>query len=83
MFIDKIEILKDLEDIYRQAMEKGNFTVALKVKELLGKELGLFTKDAKARNGRISLGDLSDDDIAALIADLENQLALDHSKEEG
>lgn len=79
----KTEILKDLEEIYLQAMEKGNFAAALKAKELLGKELGLFIfTPANGGERKISLADLSDDELSSLIEDIENQLALDHSKGE-
>jgi len=82
--MQKTEILKDLEEIYLQAMEKGNFAVALKAKELLGKELGLFIlTPANAEKRKISLADLSDDELNSLIEDIENQLALDHSKGKG
>lgn len=81
--MQKTEILKDLEEIYLQAMEKGNFSVALKAKELLGKELGLFgLSSANGSKRKISLADLSDDELSSLIEDIENQLALDRSKGE-
>ena len=79
----KTQVLIDLEDIYRQAMEKENFATALKAKELLGKELGLFgLRTGKDGKRKISLADLSDEALSSLIEDIETQLALDHSKEE-
>lgn len=73
--MQKTEILKDLEEIYLQAMEKGNFAAALKAKELLGKELGLFVSSAaNAGKKKISLSDLSDEELNSLIDDIEIQL---------
>ncbi len=71
-------ILKDLEKIYLMALGKGNYSVALKVKELLGRELGLFTlKSSATTKNKISLNDLSDEDITQLIKELEAKLKLD------
>ena len=73
-----VGILKDLEKIYLMALGKGNHSVALKVKELLGREVGLFTlKNSATAKNKISLKDLSDEDIAQLIKELEAKLKLD------
>ena len=64
-------ILKDLENLYALAMEKGNFTVALKAKELLGREQGLFS--GASRKKKLSLENLSDEELEALIQELERQ----------
>ena len=64
-------ILKDLENLYALAMEKGNFTVALKAKELLGREQGLFS--GNSRKKKISPESLSDEELEALIQELEGQ----------
>ena len=71
------DILQDLEDIYTLAMEKGNFAVALKAKELLGREQGLFSPKSPALNKEVCLADLSDEDITRLIEEIETQLDLD------
>lgn len=72
-------ILKDLEEIYLMSLEKGNFAVALKAKELLGRELGLFAlKNTSAIKNKLSLSDLSEEDIIRLIEELETKLKLDH-----
>lgn len=64
------DILKDLENLYVLAMEKGNFAAALKAKELLGRESGLFS----SRKTKVSLADLSDEDIERLIQEVEGQM---------
>lgn len=65
-------ILKDLHDVYLRAMEKGQCTVAFKIKELLGREVGLFQQ--KKTIDKISLDALSDEDIARLTEELEAKL---------
>jgi hypothetical protein len=64
------DILNDLENLYILAMEKGNFTAALKAKELLGRECGLFS----SKKAKISLTDLSDEEIERLIQEIEAQM---------
>lgn len=72
------DILKDLEEIYLMALGKGNFSVALKTRELLGRERGLFNlKNSACKKKTISLEDLSDEDITHLIEELEAKLKLD------
>lgn len=74
----RIGILRDLENIYTLAMEKGNFAAALKAKELLGREYGLFShKVSSSRKTQVSLGDLSEEDIKRLMGEIEKQLSLD------
>ena len=77
--MDISDTLNDLEDIYAMAMAKGNYTVALKAKELLGKEQGLFSSHKKAslQRDRISLADFSEEDINHLIGEIERRLTLD------
>lgn len=86
MVVDSLSsatIVKDLEEIYHMALEKGNFAVALKAKELLGRELGLFgLKGSSIPQNKVSLNDLSNEDILHLIEELEAKLKLDHSKSE-
>ncbi len=72
-------ILKDLEEIYFMALGKGNYSVDLKTKELLGREAGLFSvKESPLKKKVVSLIDLFDDDITNLIEELETKLRLDH-----
>lgn len=63
------QILQDLENLYTHALEKGNLVVALKAKELLGRGWGLFATPSGKK--KISLQDLSEEDIKSLIRDLE------------
>lgn len=72
------KIFQDLEEIYHLAIEKGHLAVALKVKELLGREQGLFIPKASSKkSGKISLSQLSDEDLSGLMKEIEAQLALD------
>jgi hypothetical protein len=71
-----VDILNDLEEIFTLAMSKGNFSVALKTRELLGRELGLFqSKTASSKKEGISLADFSDEDLNRLVKESERQLA--------
>jgi hypothetical protein len=65
------DILKDIEEVYMAAMEKGNFSVALKAKELLGRERGLFSMSKKKT---FALIDLSEEDLNRLLQEIEMQL---------
>lgn len=65
------KILKDLELIYQQALEKENFAVALRAKELLAKHLNVFGNPSKP----LSLDDLTDEDIERLMAEIKERLA--------
>lgn len=69
--ISPTDILRDIEEVYASAMEKGNFTAALRAKELLGRECGLFSVSKKKK---FSLSDLSEEDLNHLIQELETQL---------
>ncbi len=69
--ISPSDILRDLEEVYTLAMEKGNFTTALKAKELLGRASGLFSTVKKPT---LSLDDLSIEDLNRLIEDIETRL---------
>lgn len=76
-------ILKDLQEIYLMALGKGQFSVAFKIKELLGREAGLFAlRNQAPKENKISLDNLSDDDLNCLIKELEAKLTLDHRKSE-
>ena len=71
------KILNDLEFVYQQALEKENFAVALRAKELLAKHLHFF--DPKPSKP-LSLADLTDEDIERLIAEIKERLAKDDKK---
>lgn len=71
-------ILRDLEDIYQLALEKENFPSALKAKELLGREYGLFVpKSTSSQKQKMDLNNISDEDMDHLIKALEAKLKLD------
>jgi hypothetical protein len=76
--ISSADILQDLENIYTRALAKGNLAVALKVKELLGRECGLFSlKNRLSKKANVSLDTLSEEDVQRLISEIEQQLTLD------
>ena len=56
-------------------MAKGCYGVALKAKELLGREYGLFK--SKHKNGEFSFDNISEQELARLINEIEKQLRLD------
>lgn len=57
-------ILADLEVLYLQALACENLAVALKIKELQGKALGLFTS---AQLPTIDLKNLTDEELDRLL----------------
>lgn len=70
--LSSMDILKDLQEIYLMALDKGQYAVALKVKELLGREAGLFApKNNIVEKNKFSLESLSDETITRLIEELE------------
>ena len=71
------DIIKDLESIYEMAIASESFSVALKAKELLGREHGLFMPKKKTS---LSLADLTNEDLERLIVEIENELILDRSE---
>ncbi|OJW50127.1 MAG: hypothetical protein BGO67_02015 [Alphaproteobacteria bacterium 41-28] len=71
------DILKDLESIYAMAMASENFSVALKAKELLGRQMGLFIPKQK---NQVSLSDLSEEDLERLIREIKTELTLDQGE---
>ncbi|MBS0272714.1 MAG: hypothetical protein JSR85_08765 [Proteobacteria bacterium] len=68
-------LIKDFQMIYDLAISKENYSVALKAKELIAREHGLFSSHPSPQ---LSLSDLSDEDIARLIKEI--QLVLDQEK---
>ena len=78
-----LDILNDLEDIFDLAMSKGNFAVALKTRELLGRELGLFqSKKISFKKESVKLTDFSEEELNHLVNESEKQLLLDHESNE-
>jgi hypothetical protein len=72
-------ILKDIENIFVLAMSKENLSVALKAKELLGREQGLFlTRRTSSKNNVTNLSSLSEEDLINLIQQLELKLNFEH-----
>lgn len=63
----------DLDMLFEAALVAGNFSAALKAKELIGKERGFF-RDPKG-SPVWSLDTLSDDDLARAVSVLEDQLS--------
>ncbi len=61
-------ILNDLENLYQEALAQENLSVALKVKELQVKELGLFHAQKKPT---IDWEALTDDELKNMIVQLE------------
>ncbi len=66
------QIRKDVEDIYLKAMEKESYSIALKAKELLGREHGLFK--ARVTQKEAVIEGLSDQVLSRVIRMLEKQL---------
>jgi hypothetical protein len=71
------DILEDLESIYAMAIANENFSVALKAKELLGRQVGLFLPQQKKK---VSLADLSEEDLERLIREIQTELMLDRAE---
>jgi hypothetical protein len=68
-------ILKELRKIYVLALRKKQYTVALKIQELLGQEIGLFArKNKETEKSKLAIEALSDEDITKLIDDIEKKL---------
>ena len=66
------KLINDLEAAFKGALAAENYSAAIKAKELLGKELGFFKGDAKAK---LSLASLSNEDIENLLAEIEEHAA--------
>ena len=64
-------ILEDVENIYTHAMAKGNFAIALKAKELLGREQGLFKSKTKCE--AFSIDKLSEQDLSYMIKEIKKE----------
>ena len=72
------DTLNDLENIYSLAMVNENYALALKAKELLGKAQGLFSP---GKRPKISLNDLTDEELENLLKEVEREVALDPHRE--
>ena len=72
------KLLKDLEETYMHAIEKGNYSAALKAKELIGKEMGLFEGAKKKKSKKVAqdfdFKNLTDADIQNLISALQKAI---------
>jgi len=77
------QILSDIETLYALALKKENFSTALKAKELIGREYGLFLPHTYRK--KLSLKDFSDEDIEFLIRKIEAQMTegIDSRGEDG
>lgn len=60
------KIFAQLDQIYQAALEEGRYACAIKVLELQGKELGLFTDKVKMQSLR-DLTELSLEELQVLI----------------
>jgi len=62
--------LNDLEDAYVKALKAGKYSAAIRAKELIGRELGLFK--GKGSIDSIDIKQLSDDELRNL-SDMVNR----------
>lgn len=69
-------VLENIVRLAEEAQERGQFNAALRGYELLGKHLGLFT-DKVEHSGkmRVKVSEMTDEQLAAEIAELEQELA--------
>ena len=78
-----LQIMLDLEDMYIQARTSGNISAAIKVKELQGKELGLFVAEKRSRNEGIPvkpLEKMNTEELEHLITSTCDSLGLNPDK---
>lgn len=62
------QILRDLEEVFQVSLKEGKYTAALKAKELLGKEIGLF---GVHKPFKPTLSDFTEEDLKNLLKELE------------
>lgn len=48
--ITHLKIIEDLESLYKEALMDGNLSLALKAKELQGRELEVVSKENRSKN---------------------------------
>lgn len=48
--ITHLQIINDLESLYKEALQEGNLSLALKAKELQGKELEASHKEKRSKS---------------------------------
>ncbi len=48
--ITHLQIIQDLESLYKEALTEGNLSLALKAKELQGKELDILSKEKRPKD---------------------------------
>lgn len=63
----------DMEKIYQAAMDKGQLTIALKAKEILGKTGGFLNQKPLNKQGIKPLFEWSEEEIQHLIHQLETE----------
>ena len=76
-------VLQDLDSIFHLALEENNLNVALKTRELLGKQLGLFIKKPVVgfkKRVPFSFKNVSDEELAIMIRDLNEEIAEKEAK---
>jgi hypothetical protein len=67
----RLDILADMEKIFQLAMAAGKLSVALKAKELIGKEMGLFLPPSQ--RAKIKLNELSDEELMEALEEAEQE----------
>ena len=67
-------ILEDIQDIYKRALESDSLGIALRAKELMGKEFGLFK--SKSSDTEFTLENIPDHELSRIIDYIEKQLKL-------
>jgi hypothetical protein len=67
----RLDILADMEQIFQLAMATGKLSVALRAKELIGKEMGLFLP--ASQRAKIKLNELSDEELMEALDEVEQE----------
>ncbi|MBY0264332.1 MAG: hypothetical protein K2P90_02735 [Holosporales bacterium] len=76
----RLKFVADLEKLFEMALEKENFTIALKAKELLGRERGYFRLPEKSPSlFPLDLQALNDDQLSTLLSRLKEYAPQDSS----
>ncbi len=76
----RLKFVADLEKLFEIALEKENFTIALKAKELLGRERGYFRPPEKSTSlFQVDLKALDDEQLSTLLSRLKEYAPQDPS----
>jgi len=67
----RLDILANMEQIFQLAMATGKLSVALRAKELIGKEMGLFLP--ASQRAKIKLNELSDEELMEALDEAEQE----------